>query len=300
MKFCHDNIHVTDEELWFLQTKLKNKELRNITTYLSKIKDHGQVKLSQILNDCYIKDKNDLLQLRDDYKKNISNNINFYLGRYQLESILKKPLQHPSFLAFQYLGNPEVLQKPIVAIIGSRKPTYYGREQTQRFACALAKEGCTILSGGAIGIDSIANAVGHDHGSSCAIIGSGIKKLYPASNLKLFQNMGNSQNGLILSEFHCYESPQKWNFPRRNLSIAALADFVLVIEAAFTSGSLITAHAAADFGTDVGALPGEVTHVNSQGTNELIKNGAFCIQTPQDVLERVSFLYKIKKNFNEL
>jgi DNA processing protein len=295
MKFYHDFFHITDEELWLLQTKLKNKELLNVTKYITKMKDNDKIKLSQIINDCYISDKNHLLELINDFKKNDPNNLNFYLGRFQLESILKKPFRHPSLLAFQFQGNPQVLQKPIVAIIGSRKPTYYGREQTQRFARALAQAGCTILSGGAIGIDAIANAVGHDNGSSCAIIGSGMKNLYPASNMKLFQNMGNSHNGLILSEFHPYEPPQKWNFPRRNLSIAALADFVLVVEAAFTSGSLITAHAAADLGTDVGALPGEINHINSQGTNELIKNGAFCIQTPQDVLERVCFLQKMKE-----
>ena len=149
------------------------------------------------------------------------------------------------------------------------------------------------MSGGAIGIDAIANAVGYDYGSTCAVIGSGINNLYPTSNLSLFQKMGNAENGLILSEFNSFEPPQKWNFPRRNISIAALADFVFVIEAALTSGSLITANAAAEFGTDVGALPGAVDHYNSQGTIELIKNGAFCIQSPQDVLERISFLKKL-------
>lgn len=295
MIFYPNNFHISDEELWLLQTKLKYKELQEATNYISNLKDNDKVELTQLLNNCYISDKNHLLQFIYDFKKNDSNHFNFYLGRFQLESILKKQFKHPSFLAFQYQGNPQILQKPIVAIIGSRKPTYYGREQTQRFAQELAQAGCTILSGGAIGIDAIANAVGHENGNSCAVIGSGMKKLYPTSNMKLFQNMGSSKNGLILSEFHCYEPPQKWNFPRRNLSIAALADFVLVIEAGATSGSLITANAAADIGTDVGALPGDVSHVNSQGTNELIQNGAFCIQSPQDVLERVKYLQKLKQ-----
>lgn len=294
MKFYNDDFHITDEEFWLLQTKLKSKELREVTKYITNIKKNNKVKLSQILSDCYISNRSYLLQLTNNLKKNSSNNLNFYLSRFQLESILKKSFRHPSLLAFQYHGNPQILNNPIVAIVGSRKPTYYGREQTQRFAHTLAQAGCTILSGGAIGIDAIANAVAHENGASCAIIGSGMKNLYPASNMKLFQNMGNSEHGLILSEFHSYEPPQKWNFPRRNLSIAAIADFVLVMEATFTSGSLITAHAAAEFGTDVGALPGEINHVNSQGTNELIQNGAFCIQSPQDVLERLHFLQKLK------
>ncbi len=183
-----------------------------------------------------------------------------------------------------------------MAIIGSRHPTYYGREQTFRFAKELSAKGCTIISGGAIGIDSIANSVALEQdGGSCAILGSGLKNLYPPSNSFLFNNMKFSPSGLLLSEFFEQDPPQKWNFPKRNHTIALLADFVLIIEATLTSGSLITAHAALDYGTDIGALPGSIDCVNSEGTNSLIQRGAYCIQRPQDVLERVEYLYTRRK-----
>ena len=267
--------------------KLNIKEIQSVSSYITNNKNIGKLKLIQIINNCYIKDKNNLLQFINDFKKNEQHLLKKYLNRFQIENIANKTFKHPALLAFQYLGNPQILKKPIVAIIGTRKPTYYGRVQTEIFTRTLAKAGCTILSGGAIGIDAIANTVGHEYGSSCAILGSGIQKFYPISNINLFQKLGNSENGLILSEFHSLMPPQKWNFPRRNISIAALADFVLVIEADLTSGSLITANAACDLGTDVGAIPGDVNSTNSKGTNELIKNGAFCIQTPQDVLDRI-------------
>ncbi|KAB8040695.1 hypothetical protein GCL60_01865 [Silvanigrella paludirubra] len=286
--------NITKEELWLLQSKLKNNEIRKVTTYLTNKKDNSNFKFSEILDICNIDNKYDLLNFYNDLKRKETSIDNKFIDRFYLESILQKKLQHPSLLAFQYLGNPKILSKPVVAIIGSRKPTYYGRQQAQYFSKELAIAGCTILSGGAIGIDAIANAVGYEYGSTCAIIGSGIRNFYPSSNLSLFQKIGNSTNGLILSEFNSFEKPQKWNFPRRNLSIAAIAHFVLVIEAAVTSGSLITANAAAEFGIDVGALPGAVNHANSLGAIELIKNGAFCIQSPRDVLERISFLKQYK------
>lgn len=290
------NIQYLNEELWLLQTNLNNKDLIIVTDYITKLNIKNKNFLQDILVNCNVHNKKKLLDLINNFNKNTPNNSGFLLNKFDLESLLKKPYQHPAFLAFQYQGNPQILEKPIVAIIGSRKPTYYGRIQTQYFTEFLSRAGCTILSGGAIGVDTIANTVAHEYGASCAVIGSGMQNLYPNSNIKLFKNMINSKNGLILSEFHSSILPQKWNFPRRNLSIAALADFVLVIEAASTSGTLITANAATDLGVDVGAIPGGINYKNSEGTNALIKNGAFCIQKPQDVLERVIYLHKIKKN----
>jgi DNA processing protein len=91
----------------------------------------------------------------------------------------------------------------------------------------------------------------------------------------------------------------RWNFPKRNRIIAALCDFLLVIEAAHASGSMITACLAADFGVDVGALPGPVTSPTSQGSNHLIKEGAFCIERPEEILERLDILGHQKGNLME-
>lgn len=284
---------MSHEVLWVLQTQLKLKKLTKITKYLECKKDLTYSTIKNTLNIAGV-DKEDAISILK--KINEANHPKNIMGRYTIEALIERPFCHPALLAFQYLGNPNILKKPRVAIIGSRHPTYYGREQAQKFAKYLAQEGCTIISGGAIGIDAIANATAIENGFSCAIIGSGIKNLYPSSNLWLFQNMINSKNGLILSEFNSFETPQKWHFPRRNLSIASIADFVLVIEATKTSGSLITANAALDLGIDVGALPGNIENLNSTGTNALIQNGAFCIQTPQDVLERILFIHNLQNN----
>jgi len=277
---------INNTEYWLLQTQLKHKLLRTITQYLKNDSNHHLVDLS-----CIKKKFNINIEDKKVNKKNI-------ISRFELEKVLGKPFMHPALLAFEYLGNIQILNQPIVAIIGSRCPTYYGRQQTYHFAKTLAEHGITIVSGGALGIDAIANAVGHEYGSSCAVIGSGLEKLYPASNIKLFHSLAASNRGLVLSEFNSEDIAQKWNFPRRNISIASLADFILVIEAKITSGSLITAHAALDLGIDVGALPGDINRANSCGTIELIKNGAFCIKTPHDVIERVQYIKKTYRKNN--
>ena len=215
------------------------------------------------------------------------------LVRTEIEQIIGRTLPDLFPLALRYRGNPEILRKPKVAIVGSRHATYYGRQQGHLFATALAKAGCCIVSGGAIGIDSIANARALDSGASCAVIGSGVNKLYPSSNIPLFHDLSRSPQGLLLSEFPDDQSPARWNFPRRNQTIAALADFLLVVEAHLTSGSLITANAALDFGVDVGALPGPVDSVTSSGTNALIKAGAYVIETPNDVLDRLANMVQL-------
>lgn len=207
-----------------------------------------------------------------------------------------KNFRHEFPLAFAYRGNLDLLRLPRVAIIGSRHPTLYGREQCFRFAKELSEKGFLIISGGAIGIDTIANRTAHDFGKTCAVVGGGIFSAHPPSNFELFNRMTLSENALLLSEFRENEHAQKWHFPRRNHSIAELADFVLVIEAGSTSGTLITVDAALQYGADVGALPGPIDAETSVGTNSLIRDGAFCIQSPRDVIERMSSLAILKKH----
>lgn len=210
------------------------------------------------------------------------------ISKKELQALLPRSLP-PSFVSsLYYLGNITILAKPTVAIVGSRRPTLYGREQCYRFAKSLSEAGICVLSGGAIGIDTIANTCAFESGYSCAVIGSGLSRVYPSSNQRLFKKMASSQTSLLLSQFEDDTSAQKWHFPKRNMTIAALADFVLVIEGARTSGSLITAEMALNFGRDVGALPGPIDSEASVGTNFLIQNGAHCVTTPRDVLEILS------------
>ena len=212
------------------------------------------------------------------------------IPRSDLERLTRSTLP-PSFPpTINFTGNPEILCAPRVAIVGSRHPTYYGRTQAQRFAEALATAGVTVLSGAAIGIDTIVNSTALSSGNTVAVLGSGLYVPYPRSNRKLIEQIGSRKNSLLLSELDPYEPPARWNFPRRNRIIAALSHFVLVIEAMPASGSLITAGFAAEIGVDVGALPGPVNSLSSSGCNLLIKEGAFCIEKPEEVLERLGFL----------
>jgi DNA processing protein len=296
-------------KLWFLETHLTQSELRLIKCLYGKKMINFEIEslLKKILvidkdtlpRSCHAKQKNNyeryalLMNSFDRFQNHFDDKQTKIVTRMEIESLLQKNIHMDAPLALQYEGQLDILKKPLVAIIGSRKPTYYGREQSYRFAKELAQKGCAILSGGAIGIDSIANAVGMEkEGGSCAILGSGLNNLYPPSNKTLFQKLKHHNQGLLLSQFLENEPPQKWNFPKRNHTLAQLADFVLIIEATQTSGSLITANAALDFGTDVGAIPGCIDSINSIGTNYLIQRGGFCIQTPQDVFERVDYIYK--------
>lgn len=278
-------VKINKQELYFLQSILTEKELhlcqnflfinnnKNLfINFINKTINNSRKK-ELILNELH----NDILQI----------NTQQILDRMDITQLIKKPFIHPNLLCLEFNGNPKILNFPKIAIIGSRHPTYYGRKQAYYFARELAQKNCVILSGGAIGIDTIATATALEFGNACCVLGSGLENIYPTSNRELFEKLKKNPHGLLLSEFNSNCNAQKWNFPRRNLTIAALVDFVLVIEGKSTSGSLITANFANDLGIDVGALPGCVDNPNSCGTNELIANGAFCIQTPSDVLERV-------------
>jgi DNA processing protein len=212
------------------------------------------------------------------------------LSRTELEKLTRSSLPTSFPPSLNFTGNPEILSAPRVAIVGSRHPTYYGRSQAHYFAQTLASAGVTILSGAAIGIDTIVNSTALASGNTVAVLGSGLNMPYPRSNKKLIEQLGSRKNSLVLSELDPYEPPARWNFPRRNRIIAALSHFVLVIEAIPASGSLITAGFAAEIGVDVGALPGPVNSVSSSGCNLLIKEGAFCIEKPEEILERLGFL----------
>ncbi len=174
-----------------------------------------------------------------------------------------------------------------VGVVGTRKPTPYGREMTGRIIEDLALQDIVIVSGLALGIDSIA----HEHtikvcGKTIAVLGSGCDVIYPARNRKLYNDIIDS-GGLIISEYEPGAQPLRHHFPRRNRIISGLSDAVLVMEASVKSGSLITAHAAIDQGRCVLALPGNVTNPMTRGTLKLIKEGAVPIATASDVLEEL-------------
>ena len=184
-----------------------------------------------------------------------------------------------------YTGGPEVLQSPAVAIVGTRTPSPYGRAVAGKLAEDLASRGVVIVSGLALGVDSIAHWGALKTGRTVAVLGSGLDNVYPRQNRKLFQKI--SENGAVVSEFPLDTPPYAAHFPRRNRIISGLSQAVIVVEAAAKSGSLITAQMALEQNREVMAVPGNVTSDMSKGTNGLIRTGAKLIDGWQDVAEEL-------------
>lgn len=183
-------------------------------------------------------------------------------------------------------GRRDLLATPMLAIVGSRNATPQGEEHARTFARRLAAQGYTIVSGLAGGIDAAAHegalqAGGH----TIAVIGTGIDRVYPASNRQLAHQI--AEQGLILSEFALGMGPLAQHFPRRNRIIAGLSRGCLVVEATLQSGSLITARQALEAGREVMAIPGSILNPQARGCHRLIKEGARLVETVDDVLDEI-------------
>ncbi|MBR3600632.1 MAG: DNA-processing protein DprA [Lachnospiraceae bacterium] len=171
-----------------------------------------------------------------------------------------------------------------IGIVGSRNPSSYGREICRYFGEELSGAGFNIISGMARGIDGIAHRAALDrNGYTVAVLGSGINVAYPRSNLELYMQI--QEQGAIISEYGLDVSPHPGQFPMRNRIISGLSDSVLVVEARAQSGSLITADQAAEQGRIVYSVPGRIMDPYSEGTNNLIRDGAICVTKPMDIIE---------------
>jgi len=182
-------------------------------------------------------------------------------------------------------GDSELLQRPIkIGMVGSRKASPQGMANAYRFAKELSAQGITVVSGLADGIDGQSHWGSVDNiGSTIAVIGTGIDRCYPNKNKKLFLEI--IEKGLVVSEFFLGEKPLPYHFPQRNRIISGLSDGLMVVEARQKSGALITAGMALEQGKNVYALPGDVRRFQSEGSNQLIKDGAKLVTSMQDILE---------------
>lgn len=183
-------------------------------------------------------------------------------------------------------GRRELLQKPMLAIVGSRKSTVQGDDHARQFAKRLAAHGYSIVSGLADGIDAAAHEGALDEAAgTIAVIGTGIDRVYPARNRELAHRIAGQ--GLILSEFALGTGPLASHFPQRNRIIAGLCRGCLVVEATTNSGSLITARLALEVGREVMAIPGSILNPQTRGCHRLIKEGAKLVESVDDVLDEV-------------
>lgn len=179
-------------------------------------------------------------------------------------------------------------RRPTVAIVGTRKPTSYGKEVTQTIATELAKRGVVIVSGLALGVDGIAHRAALDAGgTTIAVLANGLPRIYPATHKSLADDIV-KRGGAILSEYEPETGARSYQFLERNRLVSGLADAVIVTEAATRSGTLSTVTHALTQGREVFVVPGNITSPLSAGCNELIKQGAHPLTSYKDVLEIIA------------
>lgn len=192
-------------------------------------------------------------------------------------------IPEPPTLLFA-LGHLSLLERPAVAVVGSRDPTAYGVDVCRRIVGQAAAAGIVVVSGMARGLDAVAHeqALGIG-GGTIGVLGNGLGVVYPAANRRLYERV--AAGGLLLTEFPPGERPSAGSFPRRNRLISGLATATVVVEAAERSGALITASAAADQGREVLAVPGPITSPTAAGVNRLLRDGATPYLEPLDLLQ---------------
>jgi len=205
---------------------------------------------------------------------------------------LKSIYDPPAFLFLK--GDLSLIANESVGIVGSRTPSEYGKSITQKLARDLVKNGLTVISGFARGVDTIAHKTALDNnGKTIAVLGNGLNVIYPPENKVLLD--GFSKNGLMISEYPFDTKPDAANFPKRNRIISGLSIGVLVTEAAAKSGALLTAMYALDQNREIFAVPGPVNSPRSEGTNNLIKQGAKLVQTVNDILYEFEGQFSVKE-----
>ena len=196
--------------------------------------------------------------------------------------LLKRIDSPPAALFIE--GDPGCLWQPQIAVIGSRNPTSGGLDHAHDFSTTLARQGMTITSGLASGIDTAAHTAALEAGAlTIAVNGTGLDQVYPRSSRAVAERI--RSQGAMISELPLGSPPRRQHFPSRNRIISGLSLAVLVIEAGLNSGTLITARKAAEQGRDVFALPGSLQNPMAKGCHRLIRDGAHLVETTADIME---------------
>ena len=205
-------------------------------------------------------------------------------------SLLKQIYDPPHVLYVK--GAVSEIDNCSIAIVGTRQSTLYGRQMAQKLAGQLAASGVTVVSGGARGSDSASHEGALSSGGrTIAVLGTGIDIVYPAENTALFQRI--SEGGAVVTQFPFGRKGSKYSFPIRNRIVAGMTQGTMVVEANRSSGALITANLAADYGRTVYAVPGRIDSPRSAGCHDLIKEGAQLCESAEDVLSEFSHLKAI-------
>lgn len=278
--------------------------------WLSRIKKLGSIKTQKLLEKYKTPEKiwnckkQDLLQieqigeetaneiLKEEYRKNLDK-YKKYMDQNQIKLISIHDKNYPQKLKNIYdkpivlyiKGNEKILNEFSMAIIGCRENTKYGETVAKQIASELASKNITTISGLARGIDSISQQeTVNKKGKTIAVLGNGLDTIYPTENKKLAQSIIEN-GGAIISEYIIGTKIEKMNFPARNRIISGLSDGIIVVEAKKKSGTMITVDFALEQGKNVFAVPGNIINKNSEGTNDLIKQGAKLITSVEDILE---------------
>lgn len=226
------------------------------------------------------------------------NRISFSSQDLKVPLVQLRPLQEisdPPKLLFAK-GDPSILNRPCIAIVGTRRPSLYGIRSALYFSKKLASIGFTIVSGLARGIDSYAHRGALlGKGMTAAVLGHGLSRVYPPEN-KILAQMILQKGGLLLSEYEPSEPPMKHYFPQRNRIISGLSLGVLIVEAAEKSGSLITAQAALDQNREVFVVGSRFDEKSFKGGNLLLQQGAKMVLSVEDILEEFPLLSLSKGN----
>lgn len=280
---------------------ISEREIFNLMENFSSFSDINNVEISFLSKTLGIRDKTiNMIRRREINQDNIDRlkKLNVKTITYKDKEYPKRLLNYKPFPPLIFTrGDISILENKSIAMVGSRQCSYYGKKIAEEFGKALSNMGIVVVSGMALGIDRYSHEGAlKSSGKTVAVLGTGIDVIYPASNRSIYKEI--IEKGCVISEFPPGTGPFKQNFPFRNRIIAGLSNGVLVVEAAYKSGTFKTVKWALDYGIDVFAIPGDINRITSQGTDLLIKEGAIPVISPNDIIEYLGI--PLEKSIKEI